>query len=112
MQVSFDGFFKLPHLQDSGYRQNAREMNALLPPGTIIKDAERDDMDAEIVHTVNKAGSRCTAVCTSEFNAEEKRCALECPLSIECHPSLAVHGVSTLEASALINVQSGAGQSQ
>lgn len=78
-----DGFFKLPSLEGAGYRKNAAEMNRLLPPGTIMKDEERDVMDAQIVETVNKAGSRCTAICTSEFKAEEKRCA-KVMLSLRC----------------------------
>ena len=45
-------------------------------------------MSAETVDTVTKAGSRCTAVCTSNFTAEEKRCVLLCPVfklvSCEC----------------------------
>lgn len=44
VQVSMDGFFKLPSLEACGYRKNTAEMTELLSPGTIMTNVERDHM--------------------------------------------------------------------
>lgn len=70
-----------------GARTDAVEINNKLPPGAIMPDMEKDERDAQLVGEMHTAGSRCTAACTSEFNAEGLKqyalavlaSALQCP---------------------------------
>lgn len=74
--MAIDGFQKFESYENCGARPNAAEANAALPPGNIIPDAARDEMDSSIKGIVEKAGSRCSAVCTSELKADgHGRCA-------------------------------------
>ena len=72
-QICGDGFAKFVSFAKHGARSNAKEINALLPPGVIMPENEKDARDAQLVGELQAAGSRCTAVCTSDFKAEGLR---------------------------------------
>jgi hypothetical protein len=70
MQITGDGLAKFVSFANHGARANAKDINAQLPPGVIMSEHEKDRRDSQLVGEMQAAGSRCTAVCSSEFKAE------------------------------------------
>jgi hypothetical protein len=71
--MSADGFAKFVSFEGQGARADAKKMIQKLPPGVIMSELEKDERDAQLVGEMQAAGSRCTAVCTSDFKAEGLR---------------------------------------